>query len=256
MQTVKKRIFCGTVCEQIVYNMPDNVKDKAHYMPRPRFKDESEREAHKIGISRRKHARYFNENFRPGDLYSTLTFDAEDEIHDFKTAKKIRDNYVRTLKYANPDAVIFIYMGRGKTTHRIHFHMVSSGLTEDQIMRKWKYGCIARISPLREHNRYDGVDHGADYTGLANYLFDHWTKEQGGHRWKMTKNAREPEEEAPKAVRIAGGYSEKRAPRAPKGYILVEASSTKYGCYTYKYVIDPKAKSSSRKGAGRSLVDV
>lgn len=118
--------------------------------------------------------------------------------------------------------------------------MVSEGIPKEVIDEKWKYGSIKRISNLRSNCKYDGVDHGQDYTGLANYLFDHWTEEVGGHRWFMTKNAKKPEREEPTEVRIRGGYSEQRPPRAPKGYVLVETKANRYGYLYFKYVVDPK----------------
>ena len=39
--------------------------------------------------------------------------------------------------YHFPGARILIYMGRGKGTHRIHFHMVSEGIPEDMITKLW-----------------------------------------------------------------------------------------------------------------------
>ena len=81
MQRVKRRIFSGVVCEQEVFNVSDRLTDIKKAEPRPRFKTEEEREQHKIGISRRKHARLVNENFSPRSLYSTLTLDDENEVH-------------------------------------------------------------------------------------------------------------------------------------------------------------------------------
>ncbi len=151
---------------------------------------------------------------------------------------------MRRLKYHFPDARIMIYMGRGKSTSRIHFHMVSDGIPEDMIRQLWGMGEIVRIDPLKEHNYYNGVDHGQDYTGLANYLFDHWTPEQGGHRWKQTTNLLKPDREAAKEIKR--NYTESKAPRPPKGYILVESRATKYGYLYYKYVKEP-AKRTRRK---------
>lgn len=65
MQRVKRRTFSGVVCEQEVYNVPDRIKSLEKAEPRPRFKNEEERELHRIGISRRKHARLINENYGP-----------------------------------------------------------------------------------------------------------------------------------------------------------------------------------------------
>lgn len=251
MRTVKRRIYSGTICEQLVYNVPDGVQNINDYDQdkhiRQRFRDAEERAAFLKEISRRVHFRNFMANFSPTSLYSTLTFDDAHEVHTLKEAKRIRENYRRVLQYAYKDAVFFIYIGRGKSTNRIHFHMVSQGIPEDVISRKWKYGEIKRILHLREHNYYNGVDHGQDYTGLANYLFDHWTPEVGGHRWFQTKNARKPEREPAKEVHVRGGYSEKRPPRAPKGYTLVETKSTKYGYHYYKYVWMPPKRKEKRR---------
>ena len=233
------------VCEQIVFSIPDRLKNLDKAEPRPRFKNEAEREAHKLAISRRKHNEFFNENFSPTSLYSTLTLDNEHEVHTFDEAGHLLDLYVRRLKYDYPDAVIFAYMGRGKTTARIHFHMVSEGVPEDAILKKWGLGAITRIEHLREHCYYDGVDHGQDYTGLATYLFNHWTPEQGGHRWKQTRNARKPEREEPTEVKRE--YTESRPPRPPKGYILVEASSNSWGYLYFKYVVEPPKKKARKR---------
>ena len=242
IKTMKKRIFAGCTCEQIVYNVPSGVRDPKGYDPekisRKRFKDESDRARHRQEISRRNFIRIVNENFCPGDLYVTLTFDNDWEVHTFEDAKRIRKNFVRSLQRSYPDAVVVAVMGRGKGTERIQFHLLVKGVPEAFISEKWKYGTVKRFVKLRAHNWYDGVDCGADYTGLANYMFDHWTEEQGGHRWFQTKNVRQPEKEKPTEVRVTGGYSEKRPPVAPKGYRLVSVHTTPYGCMYFKYVAE------------------
>lgn len=244
IKTMKRRIFSGRICEQLVYNIPDGVRNPVAYdpekPPRKRFKDEAERAKHREDISRRTFIRTVNENFDPGDIYSTLTMNNEWEVHTFTDARRIRSNFVRVLQRAFPDAVICAVMGRGKSTSRIHFHLITKGIPEEFISQKWKYGEVKRFVELREHNWYDGVDCGADFTGLANYMFDHWTPEQGGHRWFMTKNARKPHKEEPTEVRITGGYSQKRPPVAPKGYKLVETRATQYGYLYFKYVVVPQ----------------
>lgn len=246
MRRVKRRTFSGVVCEQEIYDIPENTrKIKNARPPKPRFKTEEEREQHKLGISRRKHARLVNENFSSTSLYSTLTFSNEYEVHTFEEAKRIRDNFVRRIKRAFPDARMMIYMGRGKATHRIHLHMLSDGVPEKLIRRQWYLGSVLRIEHLKEHNFYDGVDCGQDYTGLANYLFDHWTPEQGGHRWKPTKNLRQPEREEPKEIKRE--YSESKPPRPPKGYMLVESKSTSYGYLYFKYVKIPEKRTRKKK---------
>ena len=247
---VKQRKFSGCVCEQLVYTVSDKVRDVASAAPSFRFKDEEERRQHRLGISRRKFARIVNENFSPSSFYSTLTFSDEWEVHTFKDARRIRDNFVRRLQSSCPDVRLVIVMGRGKGTKRIHFHMISDGAAPELIEKKWFCGDIISCVKLREHNFYEGVDYGQDYTALANYLFNHWTEEQGGHRWKQTRNMRKPEEEDPKETKR--NYSANKPPKAPKGYKLVEMTSTRYGFLYFKYVRDTEAekqeKLSSKKG--------
>lgn len=253
MKQMKRRIFMGSMCEQVVYNVPDGIRKATEYDPEKTRKDRFENEAayikFKEEISRRNHLRMFQANFSPSSIYGTLTFDDEYEVHTFQDAKRIARKFVRVLKYAYPEAVIFLYMGRGKSTQRIHFHTVSEGVPTEFISLKWKYGSVKRFSNLREHCWYEGVDHGQDYTGLANYLFNHWTEEVGGHRWTMTKNAKKPEREEPTEVQIRGGYSEKRPPIAPKGYTLVETKATTYGCCRFIYMVIPK------KGPRRTKIE-
>lgn len=240
MRRIKRRIFSGVVCEQMVFNVSDRIKDIKTAAPKLRFKNEEERELHKLGISRRRHARRFNANFSPLSLYSTLTMDNEHEVHTFGDARRVRANLIRRLKYHYPEARIMIYMGCGKNTHRIHFHMVSDGVPEEVIRQQWGMGEVLRIEHLKEHNYYNGIDCGQDYTGLANYLFDHWTPEQGGNRWKQTNNLIKPDAEPPTEVKR--DYTENHPPRPPKGYIFVESKITKFGYLYFKYVLKPTKK--------------
>ncbi len=236
---VKVRTFSGVVCEQEVFTISDRADiRRAEY--KPRFENDEDRARHRNEISRRNHVRLINENCSPESLYSTLTFDFENEVHSAAECRIIRDRYYRRLKRACPDAVIFLYYGQGKATHRFHLHMISNNIPEDVIKGKWTFGEVTRVDNLREHNYYDGVDHGADFTGLANYLFDHWREEFGGHRWKSTKNLRRPERERPKEAKRV--YSESKPPRAPRGYILVETKSNQYGWQYYKYIKEPPPK--------------
>lgn len=246
MKRVKRRIFSGVVCEQVVFSVPDRIRDLSDAAPQPRFKTEEERAAHRLGISRRQHVRIVNRNFGPSSRYSTLTMDDEHEVHTFQEARRVRDNFYARLKYRFPDAKILIYMGRGKSTHRIHLHMLSDGIPEDAIRERWTAGSVLRIDPLREHNYHNGVDRGQDYTGLANYLFDHWTPEQGGHRWKGSRKTLErPDYEEPTVVKR--DYTVDKPPRPPKGYVLVETTATRYGYLYYKYVLKPQPRKRARK---------
>lgn len=232
----KKRIFSGTVCEQIVYTAPS--ERAAAKEPRPRFKDEAERDAHRKGIALRHLTRLVNNNCTPKGYYITLTFDAEHEMEYFADARRERANFKRRLLYRCPDAVIFIFMGRGGSTSRIHFHVIAENVTPEAVRDAWKAGTVLRIDHLREHNRTeDGTDIGTDYTALCKYCFDHWTEEQGGHYYSRAGKIKQPEEEEP--TECLREYSIDKPPVAPKGYKLVEKFATTYNYLYYRYVKIP-----------------
>ncbi len=234
---IKKRTFSGTVLEQEIYTIPDGCRSLKNPDKRLRFENEEQRKQHRDGIARRRFVRIFNATFDSSSLYSTLTFDLASEVHTFEEARIIRDRYYNRLRYRYPEAVITIHMGRGKHTNRIHMHMVSKGVPEEYIRKQWFYGSVVDVQFLREHNFYNKTDCGQDYTGLAVYLFEHWTPEQGGHRYKMTRNFVRPVEEEPKEIKR--NYSSMRAPAAPQGYELVESLETIYGYLWFKYIKVP-----------------
>lgn len=237
---VKMRVFAGEICDQIVCQLPDRVK-KAVKDPRPRFKTKEEREEHSRQISRRNHALLINANFGPSSYFSTLTFSDAWEVYHFDDARRLRDNYIRRLRRRYPDAKIAIYMGRGKSTARIHLHMLSDGIPPEAVTELWNYGSVRECRKFRDHNidRVTGKDHGHDYTNLANYCFDHWTAEQGkGKRFYHTNNFRQPEREKPTLCLLH--YDAEHPPRAPKGYIFTgDSYITSYGYMRFRYIVDP-----------------
>lgn len=239
----KRRIFAGCVCEQIVYGVPDGMSLRESKPRKPRFADAKERDEFNRKNSERKFAELVNANFGPTSLYSTLTFGVDYEVHTAAECRRERDNFYRRLVRKYPDAKIVMVYGQGKSTHRYHLHMISDGIPADEIAAIWRRGSVLESKQLRKNNYYvnqDGekINHGQDYTALAAYLHSHWRKEFGGHRWKASRNCVRPEPEpATEAVRE---YSPKRPPVAPKGYVLVEARTTKYGYQYYKYVYNPE----------------
>ena len=236
MKRVMRSVYAGAVCEKIVFSVADNTTDIKHAKPKPRFKTDEERKRHSREIARRHHALLFNENMKAGEsLYSTLTFDNRHEIHTYEEAESVKDIYIRRLRRKYPDAKIFLHYGRGDTTARIHFHMVSLGIPKEFIMKKWTFGGTGAINPLRKQETYNGVVCERDFTPLANYLFDHFDEsERSGHRYYKTRNMTEPQKEQTSI--ILREYSEAKPPRAPKGYILIESQSNEFGYLYFKYV--------------------
>lgn len=241
LQYRKAGVWSGSACYEVSFQLlPQRIKDVGKSKLKPRFETDEDRKEFNLKRARRKHAQEFNANFSPSSLYSTLTFDNDWEVHTFEEAEKIKKNFIRRLRYVAPDSVIYLYKGRGKGTNRIHFHMVSEGVPQEIIEKQWYYGKVVRIEHLREKNYYEGKYYGQDYTGLANYLFNHWTEEQGGHYYFKTRNAKKPQYDEPEVVEFR--YTEKRAPAAPRGYMLVESKATRYGFLYFKYVKKPKEK--------------
>lgn len=240
---VKKRIFAGTTCDQIIYN---TGRGNAKGRPRLRFKSEAERAEHRRQIARRHHAALINANFTPAGYYCTFTFSPENEIHTMDEAKRERANFRRRLLYKYKNAKVALYIGRGKSTHRIHFHAFIEGIPEEEIIKAWHGGGVYRLEHLRKNNKNaSGMDVGTDFTGVANYCFDHWTPEQGGHYYSRTNNFDMPEEEAPKEIKRE--YSPEHPPKAPKGYTYAGGYMTPYGYACYHYVITPIKRKYERR---------
>ena len=233
-------VYAGVTLDKAVMLVSDPKDgDIKKAKPKLRFKDEAQRAKHRMDMARRRFIRTVNATFRPGDLYATLTFDDDHEVHTFSEARHIRDVFWRRLRRANKDAAMVIVMGRGKSTSRIHFHLVVQGLTQEDIKRCWTWGMVLEpIRVLRAHNKYDNVDHGADFRGLASYLFDHWSEEQGGHYYKGTRNMRQADRDEPEECDNL--YTDKYPPEAPEGYIYIGCDPTPYGYICFHYVRDPK----------------
>lgn len=255
MARMKKRIFAGDTCDQIVYCVGDRAADKTAAKPRVRFKTEQEREEHRRGIARRRHVRLINANADPSWYFGTLTFDSEHECHEFEEAVRERDNFYKRVKRACPEAVLFLYLGRGKTTSRIHMHIICGRVDAETITGKWTCGTVKRMEHLREHVRSaTGEDLGRDYTAVANYCFDHWTQEQSGkHYYKCSRNLGQPEEEEPTECKRE--YGPERPPRPPKGFRLAGIVWNKYGYICFHYVRERVKKAAGREPQ-KSLVDV
>ena len=252
MKRCKRRKFAGAVCEQIVYKVAERTDFKDSKPRKPRFQTQAERDEFNGKVSAARFAAMVNASFSPASLYSTLTLDAEHEVHTAQEMRRIRDNLFRRLQYHYPESKTVMVYGKGKSTNRFHLPLITDGSPEEALGRLWGMGSVIDCKHLRRHNYYmdkngNKVDHGQDYTALANYLHGHWRKEFGGHRYKASRSCVRPEPEpATEAVR---DYSVERPPVAPRGYVLVEARATQYGLLYFKYVWDPKNDECKRFGS-------
>lgn len=245
MSRMKKRIFYGTVCEQEVYSVSDRARSRDR--KKPRFETEEDRARHREHVAWTHYYRSFMATFNCNSLYSTLTFDRDHEILTGWEAELVKNTFVRALRRLNPDAQIDLHIGVGDRG-RIHYHMVSNGLTKEQILSKWHWGEISRIENLYKTCKDEnGEDIGADYVGLCTYLFNHRCPDKlSGRRYFATRNWNKPDEEEP--TETVREYSLDKPPLAPKGYKLVSATATPYGYLSFKYVqIVPQAKPNPRR---------
>lgn len=118
--------------------------------------------------------------------------------------------------------------------------MLTDGVPEEAIRKQWTLGSVNRCEHLRAHIHYDGIDHGPDYTGLANYLLT------TGHRSRAGTITWRPAT-LPPAVGSRQtdkrNYTPAKPPHTPRDYILVESGATEFGFTYFKYVkIPPKRR--------------
>ena len=252
MKRVKARRFSGDVCEQYLFNIRENTDLKKAKPQKPRFESDEERQAFNLEVSRRRFMRMVNASFSPASIYSTLTYDAENEVHTVEECKRERDNFYRRILRAYPTAKVVLVYGRGKHTKRFHLHAITDGVPADELGKLWGRGSVIDVEHLRSHNFYKDektgkkIDHGRDYSALASYLFGHWQTEFGGHRWKASRNVKEPEPETPTVA--MRDYDENHPPIAPKGFFLVETRKTKYGFIYFKFVRLPEPEKKKTPG--------
>lgn len=170
MRRVKVRTYSGVVCEQEVFDIPDKLQDM-----RTARRGARDLPPRRSGSSTS--WRFPAANI-PAFLTPTLARPLYTAPSPFPTSTRYiplrRPSGCGTISpppaVRLPGCADMAYLGRGKATQRIHMHMVSEGVPEEYIRKQWYLGSVVRIEHLREHCYYDGVDHGQDYTGLANYL--------------------------------------------------------------------------------------
>lgn len=239
MATYRKRTFSVAVCEIEYFNAPESrspsLKPKLETV-----RTEAERRVYNRRKSEKHFTRLVNANFDHTAYYVTLTYDNEHLPLTIEEAEKGLENYIRRLRRTNPQAKIIAVTGHGKRSGRLHHHLIISGVSERDIIKKWTCGEIARAEHLRAHNFYNGVDHGEDFTALAAYLHAHTPDSVKGRRWRQTKNLLQPKADKPK--KVSRFYSEKKPPKAPKGYKLINVRCSEYfgsGYICFKYVRIP-----------------
>lgn len=241
---VMREVKSGAVLEKEIYFVPENIKLTKKTEPKdkkdltPEEKAENNRKK-----SEKNFVRIVNNNFTKNSLYGTFTHDDEHLPETWEEANRNADNFLRKIKRWDPSVRYVLVIGRGRGTDRLHIHIIIDGtyITKEKLLELWDKGSIKRVETLREHNFYDGVDCGQDFTGLAVYLHKHNNAEHKGKRWKQSRNLIPPTKDKPKETKRE--YTEGKPPRAPEGYIFVGSYQSNYqqgGYISFKYVRDIK----------------
>ena len=231
--TCRQKTTSGAVCEIEIYTVPENTRSIRNSEPKPEnVRTPEEKERYNRHKSEKHFVRLVNANFTSGGYYVTLTYDNEHLPESYSEALKCIDNYTRRLKYSNPNARIISVTGYGVSSGRLHHHLIIENVSEADILNKWSCGTVSKAEQLRKHNYYNGTDHGEDFTALAVYLHKHAPAEYKGKRWKQTKSILQPVTEKKEVKRA---YSPNRPPKAPKGYVFIEAKTSEYYKSSYIY---------------------
>lgn len=240
MPNCKRVTRSGAVCEIECYTVSETVRDIGKSSPKPEnIRTPEEKVRYNNHRSEKRFVRLVNTNFTSAAYYVTLTYDDEHLPKSYEEAQKKLDNYIRRLRYSNPHAKIVAVTGYGRSSGRLHHHLIIDFVSENDILSKWFFGKIAKVEHLRKNNYYNGVNHGEDFTALAIYMHKHTPSEHKGKRWKQTKNIQQPIQE--KAKQVKRIYTPERPPQTPEGFELVEVKRCEFfnGYICFKYVRIP-----------------
>ncbi|MFT9055122.1 MAG: hypothetical protein ABF449_00665 [Ethanoligenens sp.] len=155
--------------------------------------------------------RKINANFGRGDIFATLTYKGNQPSDE--QAIKDRSNFFRrsqTLCHRsgkkNPKYIGVTEGMEQSPDHRVHHHVIISGLEAEEIRKLWKNGKVI----------LSWLDPEEDYTGLAHYI----TKDTGigphKKKWCQSKGLKKP-----KIVKKIIKSDHGRPIKVPKGYKVI-----------------------------------
>lgn len=201
MPYYKKTIISGSVKEVEVYQSKRVVGKRI-----PRCKNKNSTDAEQLLINFKnaikKLCRLINANFKPTDLFLTLTYEIEPSYEQANRELKNFLERIRDWGKRNGKEIKYVYVTE-RTDVRIHHHMVMSGIPQDVVDEKWGLGIVIK-SRLSKNE---------DYTGLAHYI----TKEPAmphKKRWGQSRNLKKPKVEYTEIRRSTA----ERKIAEPKGY--------------------------------------
>ena len=165
----------------------------------------------------RKHLeRIINANFAEGDLWITLTYDADHLPADMEEAIRNvrrfiqRVNYQRKKKDLPPAKYVYVTEHSEENEVRWHHHIIMDGaLDRDTVEACWK---------LRSRNQVRRIVPDDDgLIGMAKYITkDKLKRKKHERRWNCSKNLKQPEIRKRHTMRPAGKSS---APRRIRSFV-------------------------------------
>ena len=227
----KKIIVAGSLVKECVYSCPAGRED-ARIRAEKRKISSAAQQRINAKYSWQKLELMLAENFVPGDLVITLTFDDEHLPETRKEAaarlKKFRADLSRLRKAAGEQLVMIWTTENKSGSGRWHHHCVinaTSGSDFVDILSCWPHGSDIEIRRLEIGGR-------KSYESLARYFCKESRERAGLRSWSYTRSCRHPEIETfpvPDDTEV----------RAPEDATVLEQSSdrTMFGQYAYiKYL--------------------
>lgn len=230
----KKIIVAGLLVKEAIYPRGSRYDSPTQRAVKRKMSSEAQR---------RMNAKYRKEklemelaaNFRPGDLWVTLTFrDADLPENEKGVDTKMKMFLRRFRKLRRRARPVTCWRAEHKHSDddarmdcRWHVHLCVSATGDDYaaIRSCWTYGDIVEIVPIR-------IDKENSYEKIAAYMTKEPLDRRGAHAWHISRNAKKPEVES-------FPVPDETPLQAPKGAIVyeTEGGSNVYGAYAYvKYV--------------------
>lgn len=135
-------------------------------------------------------ARILNCNFKAGDLWVTLRYSDDRLPETEEEAKAIAAKFLRKAKaMLKKEGKELRYVMTTSSTRpasgekaRLHHHIVMDAVSWEAMQKLW---------PDNEFT-YRRLDNRKDYTGIARYMIENASKEDGKRRWSPSKNLKKP----------------------------------------------------------------
>ena len=161
--------------------------------------------------------RLVNTNFGEGDLWITLTYDAEHLPKDMQEATRNvrrymqRVNYQRKKRSLPPARYVYVTEHNEENEIRWHHHIIMDGaMDRDTVEACWKIRSRNQVRKIVPDD--DGL------IGMAKYITKDRVRKKNERRWNCSKNLKQPDIKKMHTKR-PDGSGKKASPRRIKSYV-------------------------------------